>query len=1346
MTAPARERHQTGTVMLRERRIAMASEGAAALAGRPLPALLGLPFADLFAPEDRGRVAERHERRLRGEPVPSEYEAVLLRPDGARVTVELRVEREGGDVVVGLRDVTAQAARRPRLEALAALGAAIQGERSEADLFAHLREALPPLGITPMLLRAMPEGVRVVWTGLPTVLEEAFRGQLGQDVEGFTGHWTGFARTAWDEGVAFSDDWASEAAAFVPLIHAEVTRSLAASHGLSRAVAIRLDERTGVRHYLVLIGDWLRAEDVPAGRLFGAQVAAALDAARTIAELSRHNADLAALNRIAELLGEVSDLEAFFQRAEEELRRASGAAALAVYALDEASGRLLRRHPAHPADPAVPPPEVPAGSELALVAEERLARVVSAGEPAAGEAPLGDWPATAWVPLVARSRTVGVMAAAFAAPAEEARARLDLLGAAAGHFASAIESNTLLTDLRRRVAELTLLNDVSMASAQLDPVLLLDSALRRVCATLEAQAGAAFVREGDALKLVAAAGLDVNTLRRLERVAPGDGLAGQAVQRLAPVLAVEGDPALDATTTEVVAREGLRASVAVPLLAKGRAAVGALVVARRDRRAVGEGEVRLLAALGVQLGVAVENARLFADVRRRLSDLEAVHRITQRIFANAPGDVRALLDDGCRAAASALGCASAALLLVDEDGQTLHTAAAVGARLEPDRARRPLARDGLVEEAIRTGEPVGSDDLTRDPRSALYGRSGVPPMSALAVPLVARAATVGVLLVAGAPGRAFAPEERALATALAGELAVGIENARLYSEARGRLAELATVIDVARVVSSSLDLDEVLLAGAEHLKQTLGAGGCTILLDDPRRQELRRAAHRGPPLGPPSLPLSDRSVLREALDARAPVTGQVPDSGGPALAVPLHVRDHPVGVALVSAAPGRGYSPGELSRAVAIASQLAVAVDNARLYQETRRRAEELSLLHEVGRALVATLDIEQVLEAGVRNLARIVEAPTALLALAVDGGKGLQVRAVWGGPRELIGTRPPVDRPGTLGALAMERREPILVEDVLSDPRILPEQREKVGGRAYLVLPLMVRDRLIGSTMIVESRGPRAFQRAEVERAAAVANQLAVAVENARLYDDLRQSYAELAQAQRQLIQQERLAALGELSAVVAHEVRNPLGVIFNSLGSLRRLLRPEGDARLLLDIVGEEADRLNRIVGDLLDFARPSTPVLHPEKLERVVDDAVAAALVQHAGGVEVRREVEEELPPVPLDERLVRQAVVNVAVNAAQSMPRGGVLTVRLRREGPWAAVELEDTGAGIPEEVRRRIFEPFFTTKASGTGLGLAVVKRIMEGHGGEISVRTRPGAGTVMTLRFPLEPTEDAERS
>jgi signal transduction histidine kinase len=579
--------------------------------------------------------------------------------------------------------------------------------------------------------------------------------------------------------------------------------------------------------------------------------------------------------------------------------------------------------------------------------------------------------------------------------------------------------------------------------------------------------------------------------------------------------------------------------------------------------------------------------------------------------------------------------------------------------------------------------------------------------------------------------------------------------AELYAEARRRVEELSLLNEVGRAVAGSLDLREVLREAAEGARRLAGTSRGYVILYDAARGQLRFGAGAGVDArlrdlrGPvPPGTLLDR-ILREG-GAQAVEDVERSDVseldrrwiGGRAfVAVPVLLRGEPLGVLVADEEhAARRFSDPDIERLTAVADRLAVALENARLYLETRRRAEELGLLHEVGRSLVETLDIEQVLGAGVRNLARIVDAPDAYLVLASEGGERLDMRAVTrshesGRAGGLQLPLHPAD--DDLASRVFASREPIVVADALTDPRIRGDLRAQTGGRAYLALPLVVRDRAIGAVIIVETRGPRLFTPAEVERAAAIANQLAVAVENARLYEDLRTSYAELARAQQQLIQRERLAALGELSAVVAHEVRNPLGVIFNSLGSLRRLLRPTGDAKTLFDIVDEEADRLNRIVGDLLDFARPSTPELRPELLERVVEDAVVAAIAQQGARIEVARELDPAVPPVAMDARLVRQAVLNVAVNAVQAMPRGGRITIRMRREGDQALLEIEDSGAGIPDEVKGRIFEPFFTTKASGTGLGLAVVKRIVEGHGGAVSVRSAPGTGAVFALRFPL---------
>lgn len=180
-----------------------------------------------------------------------------------------------------------------------------------------------------------------------------------------------------------------------------------------------------------------------------------------------------------------------------------------------------------------------------------------------------------------------------------------------------------------------------------------------------------------------------------------------------------------------------------------------------------------------------------------------------------------------------------------------------------------------------------------------------------------------------------------------------------------------------------------------------------------------------------------------------------------------------------------------------------------------------------------------------------------------------------------------------------------------------------------------------------------------------------------------------------------------------------------------------------MLVDIIGEESDRLNRIVGDLLDFARPQPLAMQLESVGRFIEDALDAVRTDDSlhAGVTLSCELEDDLPPVPMDRHVLRQALSNVLLNAAQAMPQGGQVRVRARRdpEAPdrFLSLEISDQGMGIPRELLQRVFEPFFTTKARGTGLGLAVVRRIVEDHQGEVQVRSEAGQGTTFVLRLPL---------
>lgn len=260
-------------------------------------------------------------------------------------------------------------------------------------------------------------------------------------------------------------------------------------------------------------------------------------------------------------------------------------------------------------------------------------------------------------------------------------------------------------------------------------------------------------------------------------------------------------------------------------------------------------------------------------------------------------------------------------------------------------------------------------------------------------------------------------------------------------------------------------------------------------------------------------------------------------------------------------------------------------------------------------------------------------------------------------------------------------------------------------------------------------------------------------------------QDLTQLRRMQHELRRNERLATLGQLSAGVAHEIRNPLAGIGTSAQVLLKRFEPRDDRARFVQVILDEVARLDRIVTSLLQYARPRTPELRAatllECVERVV--ALAADSIQQSH-VKVEVEVAPRLPALYIDPDLVTQVLLNVTLNAVQAMPAGGTLRYEVRRvrrrrppRGPgrraedrpraragasgWIAYEqvrVIDTGVGITRGVLAKMFDPFFTTKATGTGLGLSISQTIMQEHGGSIAVDSREGRGTTVLLNFPLE--------
>ncbi|MEW6325658.1 MAG: ATP-binding protein [Nitrospirota bacterium] len=216
-----------------------------------------------------------------------------------------------------------------------------------------------------------------------------------------------------------------------------------------------------------------------------------------------------------------------------------------------------------------------------------------------------------------------------------------------------------------------------------------------------------------------------------------------------------------------------------------------------------------------------------------------------------------------------------------------------------------------------------------------------------------------------------------------------------------------------------------------------------------------------------------------------------------------------------------------------------------------------------------------------------------------------------------------------------------------------------------------------------------------------------------------------------------ERLAALGELSAGIAHEIRNPLAAITGFTELLERRVEDAASRELAREIL-QEATHLNRIVTQFLAFAREPQLALAPVDAAAVTRAVIDTALPKgDRPDIRLRTEFPEAPPPVPADADLLRQALVNLIQNAVEAMPAGGELAVRMEAASPWLSIAISDTGEGIDPAYRGRLFHPFFTTKKGGTGLGLAITHRIIQAHGGAIDVESRPGRGSCFTVRLPM---------
>ncbi len=641
------------------------------------------------------------------------------------------------------------------------------------------------------------------------------------------------------------------------------------------------------------------------------------------------------------------------------------------------------------------------------------------------------------------------------------------------------------------------------------------------------------------------------------------------------------------------------------------------------------------------------------------------------------------------------------------------------------------------------------------------------------VPLNAAGRTLGILSIAWANRDLRPKDDRDLLITIGQQVGMALHNAQLYQAAR-QVDQLQTLNAVSAAAVSSLEPQVVLRQIMDTTRQALGAEDASILLKSPESGRLffaitteefsktlqaNRVSKQGldPDQGIAGWVLQNKQALLvqdvhqdprwcKEVDA---ATGFETQS---LLCAPLTYHEEVTGVIEIVNKRHGPFTEEDLNLLTAISSIAAVALENARLFNATRTRAEELALLNEIGLALTSTLDFSAVVQVALSQVQRLFHAQGAVLAQAMPEEKILRFVSalVDGQPAD---TQDLYLRPGE-GILgwALDHRQALLIEDAQTDPRNVEriDQRLNIRPRAMMIAPLLTREQAIG-VIGISSDEPGAYTQDELRTLQTLAATLSVALENALLYDELKKLLRQKEETQSQLIHAEKISALGRLVASIAHEINNPLQAVQGCLTLAEEELaseqRPEKLKRYM-KIADGEVDRISTIVSRTRDFYRPAREGTQSIDIHNVLESVLELAnkQLQHSN-IQVKRQWAKDVPTVRANADQLRQVFLNMVINAIDAMPEGGTLSIETGTEekslgdrAPETAIciRFNDTGVGIAAENLPRLFEPFYTTKEHGSGLGLSISYGIIQNHGGRIQVESQVGLGTTFTIWVPAK--------
>jgi GAF domain-containing protein len=831
------------------------------------------------------------------------------------------------------------------------------------------------------------------------------------------------------------------------------------------------------------------------------------------------------------------------------------------------------------------------------------------------------------------------------------------------------------------------------------------------------------------------------------------------------------DTYLPASTRRLMVDEGLRTAIGFVIPVEGRAQ-GLLMIGSRSVATPDEVTLQVLEAAIGYLGQALTNASRYRREQRRAAEQQAL----LDILRIAVGQLRLgeMLPQLARNASRLFHTDDALIALWDQKRTAVFAAAGSGVyqTLPRDHAIIPADRPTLVHAVMQAGQPIAVYDSYDSPYSEGSFFQQLPRRSLLSLPLIARGRTLGALVIGSTLQRHFTQEEIDLGRTAADLTALAIDAAQLLEAEERQFRRAETLSRAIASLTSSLELPAVLDTMLDQLRTVVEYDSASIQLL--REHGLEMVAGRGFP----DMELARRTasgaginpprVQQTILLGRAMV---IPDTRAdpdwiafPGLeyirswiGAPLFERGALIGVLYLDHRQPNAYSEEDGALVTSFAHQAAVAITNARLYQEERERVQHLAVLNDIMRIASSTLNFDEVCQALADNMIRVIGGDECNITRWDEAAERPVPVASHGTSRELYqALRFPAGAQQTLTGRVLSLGAPLAIEDVFDSPYSNPQIAALFTSRSRLALPLIADGRKLGAVLI-GFKEKRSFTEEEIARASRAAELVAIAVAKAKLHEDLthhaRGLESEVAARTQELrAANEQLRSLDRLKShlinQIGHEFRTPAANIRTYL-HLLETGRPEKRGQYL-SILSEQSDVLKRLIESVTTFAeidlspeaRPAHAWLIGSAIDKVVEhcrpDAAARSLrIQlERAGLDL---------PVRANPQRVARALEEIMLNAFAYTDAGGLVSLRVERveEGDdrWVRLSVSDTGVGIPPDELPHVFDQFFrgrqrALQVRGIGMGLSLAQAIAMAEGGRITAES-PGLGQGSTFRLWL---------